>query len=58
MTDNPFTLHLARDEAFCDREQELEDLLTHVRNGESVVLVWASPLWPGKCWNSWRPRTS
>jgi ATP-dependent protease HslVU (ClpYQ) peptidase subunit len=44
MTENPFTLHLARDEAFCDREQELEDLLTHVRNGESVVLLSARRL--------------
>jgi hypothetical protein len=44
MTDNPFTLHLARDEAFCDREHELDDLLTHVRNGESVVLLSARRL--------------
>jgi hypothetical protein len=44
MADNPFTLHLARDEAFCDREQELEDLLTHVRNGQSVVLLSARRL--------------
>jgi hypothetical protein len=46
MTDNPFTLHLARDEAFCDREQELEDLLAHGRSGQSVVLL--SAHWPGK----------
>lgn len=46
MADNPFTLHLARDDAFCHREQELEDLLTHVRNGESVVLLSARR--PGK----------
>jgi hypothetical protein len=44
MTENPFTLHLAHDEAFCDREQELKDLLTHVRNGESVVLLSARRL--------------
>ena len=44
MADNPFTLHLARDEAFCDREQEIEDLLTHVRNGQSVVLLSARRL--------------
>jgi len=47
MTDNPFTLHLARGEAFCDRGQELADLLTHVRNGQSVALLsahWLSKL--------------
>ncbi len=44
MADNPFTLHLARGEAFCDREQELNDLLTYVRNGESVVLLSARRL--------------
>lgn len=46
MTDNPFTMHLARGEVFCDRGQELEDLLTHGRNGQSVVLLLAQ--WPGK----------
>src|SRR5450756_2536460 len=44
MADNPFTLHLARDEAFCDREHELDDLLTYVRNGQSVVLLSARRL--------------
>jgi len=46
MTDNPFTLHLARGEAFCDRGQDLADLLTHVRNGQSVMLLLARR--PGK----------
>ena len=44
MADNPFTLHLARDEAFCYREHELDDLLTYVRNGQSVVLLSARRL--------------
>jgi len=46
MADNLFTLHLARDETFCDREQELADLLAHGRNGKSVVLL--SARWLGK----------
>jgi hypothetical protein len=44
MADNPFTLHLARGEAFPDREQELADLLTYARNGQSVVLLSARRL--------------
>jgi len=44
MADNPFMLHLARDEAFCGREQELADLLTYTRNGRSVVLLSARRL--------------
>jgi hypothetical protein len=39
MVDNPFTLYLVPDEAFCDREQELVGLLTYARNGQSVVLL-------------------
>ncbi len=38
MADNSLTLHLARDEAFCHGKHELEDRLTHVQNGQSVML--------------------
>jgi len=38
MADNSLTLHLARDEAFCHGEYELEDFLTRVRKGRMVVL--------------------
>ena len=44
MTDNPFTLHLAQGEAFCNREQDLAALLTHVQNDQSVVLLLARRL--------------
>jgi len=46
MADNPFTQPLARDKAFCGREQELADLLSYARNGKSVVLLSARR--PGK----------
>jgi hypothetical protein len=35
---NPFTLGIAQREDFCNREQEMEDLLRHARNGDPVVL--------------------
>lgn len=35
---NPFTLGLAKDEDFCDRHREMDDLLRHARNGQKVVL--------------------
>jgi uncharacterized protein len=35
---NPFTLGMAGKDDFCDRDQEMEDLLRHARNGDNTVL--------------------
>lgn len=35
---NPFTLGIAEKADFCDRNQEMEDLLRHAKNGHNTVL--------------------
>ena len=35
---NPFILGMAGKDDFCDRNQEMEDLLRHARNGDNTVL--------------------
>lgn len=35
---NPFTIGIAKEEDFCNRKQELADLLNYARNGQNIVL--------------------
>ena len=43
---NPFSLQLVKDEDFCDRQKEIEDLLLFAKNGQNLVLF--SPRRMGK----------
>jgi uncharacterized protein len=36
---NPFSLGIVGKGDFCDRDQEMEDLLRHARNGDNTVLI-------------------
>lgn len=36
---NPFTLRIAQDEDFCNREKETDDLLRYARGGNNVMLI-------------------